>query len=48
MGREYVAITDNADPMDIVVYRRAQASTGSRVVCDQPVFGRAPAPPTSR
>src|SRR5262249_26257826 len=24
MGQDYVAITDNADPMDIVVYRRAR------------------------
>jgi hypothetical protein len=25
MGRKWVAITDNADPMDVVVYRRAKA-----------------------
>src|SRR3954454_15451868 len=31
---EYVAITDNADPMDVVVYR---ANTG-KVVCTVPVF----------
>ena len=24
MGAKYVAITDNADPMDVVVYRRAK------------------------
>jgi hypothetical protein len=40
MGSQYVAITDNADPMDVVVYRRAKAVTGSRLVCTQPVFGQ--------
>jgi hypothetical protein len=39
MGGAYVAITDNADPMDVVVYRRAKRVTGSRVVCTVPVFG---------
>jgi hypothetical protein len=38
MGSDYVAITDNADPMDVVVYRRAKSVTGSRLVCMQPVF----------
>jgi hypothetical protein len=38
MGANYVAITDNADPMDVVVYRRAKRVTGSRVVCTVPVF----------
>jgi hypothetical protein len=36
----YVAITDNADPMDVVVYRNA-AKLGQgehRVVCTEPVF----------
>jgi hypothetical protein len=37
MGSQYVAITDNADPMDIVVYKRANATT-QRLVCVQPVF----------
>jgi hypothetical protein len=37
MGSQYVAITDNADPMDIVVYRRQKAVT-KRLVCVQPVF----------
>jgi len=32
-----VAITDNADPMDVVVYRRGR-SDGGRLVCKQPVF----------
>jgi hypothetical protein len=35
-----VAITDNADPMNVVVYRRAREVSGSRLVCEQPVFGR--------
>jgi hypothetical protein len=38
MGGKYVAITDNADPMDVVVYRRAKRVTASRVVCTVPVF----------
>ena len=33
----YVAITDNADPMDVVVYRTAPAAT-RRQVCAVPVF----------
>jgi hypothetical protein len=40
MGSQYVAITDNADPMNVVVLRRAKTVTGSRNVCTQPVFGR--------
>jgi hypothetical protein len=35
---EWVAITDNADPMNIVVYRRGAAVTGDREVCSVPVF----------
>ncbi len=38
MGKGYVAITDNADPMDIVVLKRAVRVKGSRVVCVTPVF----------
>jgi hypothetical protein len=38
LGGEHVAITDNADPMDVVVYRRARSVGGSRLVCTQPVF----------
>lgn len=38
MGSAYVAITDNADPMDVVVYRRAKKVSGSRLVCTAPVF----------
>jgi hypothetical protein len=40
MGRDYVAITDNADPMDVVVYKRAKTVTGARRVCVQPVFNQ--------
>jgi hypothetical protein len=38
MGKDFVSITDNADPMNVVVYRRAKLVTGSRLVCTQPVF----------
>ena len=38
LGREWVAITDNADPMNVVVYRRAPSTTSSRTICVQPVF----------
>jgi hypothetical protein len=38
MGRDWVAITDNADPMDVQVYKRAVSVRGSRLVCSQPVF----------
>jgi len=38
MGTAYVAITDNADPMDVVVYRRAKRVSASRLVCTVPVF----------
>lgn len=34
----YVAITDNSDPIDVVVYRKAKAVSGSRLVCTVPVF----------
>ncbi len=37
-GPGYVAITDNADPMNVVVYRRAATVKKSRLVCMQPVF----------
>jgi len=39
MGRKYVAITDNADPMNVVVYRRARGIK-RRLVCEEPVFRR--------
>jgi hypothetical protein len=39
MGRRYVSITDNSDPMDVVVYRRERNSRGKQV-CSVPVFGQ--------
>jgi hypothetical protein len=37
----YVAITDNADPMNVVVYRTAKRLRGARrTVCEEPVFER--------
>jgi hypothetical protein len=40
MSGGYVAITDNADPMDVVVYRTRKKPHGEkRRVCIQPVFG---------
>lgn len=39
MENGYVAITDNADPMNVVVYRTARKLHGEkRAVCKQPVF----------
>src|SRR4051812_22581776 len=38
MNGGLVAITDNADPMDVVVMRRGRTVVGPRVVCTQPVF----------
>jgi hypothetical protein len=38
MNDDWVAITDNADPMNVVVYRRAADASGSREVCSVPVF----------
>ena len=39
MDNGYVAITDNADPMNVVVYRTAKKLHGAkRVVCEVPVF----------
>jgi hypothetical protein len=40
LGRKYVAITDNADPMNVVVYRREIRLRRPRLVCEQPVFAR--------
>jgi hypothetical protein len=40
MGSDYVSILDNADPMDVVVYRRAKTVSGARLVCTSPVFDR--------
>ena len=36
----YVAITDNADPMNVVVYRIAKRANKKRLVCSVPVFGK--------
>ncbi len=38
MGSRFVAITDNADPMDVLVYKRRPQISGRRLVCRQPVF----------
>jgi hypothetical protein len=38
MGRDLVSITDNADPMNVVVYKRARKVAGAREVCEQSVF----------
>ena len=37
-GGRWVAITDNADPINAVVYRRAADPEGRRVVCREPLF----------
>ena len=38
MGESHVAITDNADPMNVLVYQRARHPEGEREVCRHPVF----------
>ena len=40
MGDGLVAITDNADPMNVLVYRRGRSVAGPRRICRQPVFER--------
>jgi hypothetical protein len=40
LGRRFVAITDNDDPMAIRVYQRAPRAEGRRLVCRRPVFQR--------
>ena len=40
MGRGLVAITDNADPMDVLVFKRGRRVKGRRLVCRQPVFDK--------
>jgi len=40
MGEGLVAITDNADPMNVLVYRRGRSVAGPRRICRQPVFER--------
>ena len=39
MGADLVAITDNDDPMNVVVYKRGRTVRGRREVCRHPVFG---------
>lgn len=38
IGRGLVAIADNAEHMNVLVYRRARAARGDRFVCGTPVF----------
>lgn len=38
MGERHVAIADNADPMNVVVYQRGAHPDGEREVCRHPVF----------
>jgi hypothetical protein len=40
MGRRYVSITDNADPMAVLVFKRARKVKGRRLVCRRPVFAK--------
>jgi hypothetical protein len=38
MGSDWVAITDHADPINVLVYRRGEDVVGERLICRQPVF----------
>ena len=38
MGTDFVTIADNANPIDVLVYRRAAHVQGSRLVCKVPAF----------
>jgi hypothetical protein len=38
IGRDRVAINDNADPLDVVVYQRARTVKGARQTCKVPIF----------
>jgi hypothetical protein len=38
MGRRYVSITDNADPINVLVLQRRPRARGRRVVCRRPLF----------
>ncbi|SEH12719.1 hypothetical protein [Thermoleophilum album] len=40
LGRDLVAITNNADPIEVVALKRAPRVRGPRVVCRVPVFAR--------
>ena len=48
MGRRYVSVTDNSDPMQIVVYKRRRRVEASGGCAASPSSSRARAPPTSR
>ncbi len=37
---KYVTITDNSDPMNVLVYKRDRGPVGGRLVCKQAVFGK--------
>ena len=38
MGKDFVSITDNADPMNVVVYRRVSRTADNPPICTHPVF----------
>src|SRR4051812_47405293 len=40
MGDDLLAITDNADPMNVVVMKRAPTVSGPRTLCTAPVFSK--------
>jgi hypothetical protein len=40
IGDDFVAITDNADPMNVLVYRRGRTVRGARLTCKVPVFSK--------
>jgi hypothetical protein len=48
MNDEWVAITDNADPMNVVVYRRSAELSGDRECARCRSSTRAGAPATTR
>ena len=39
MNQRWIAITDNADPLDVLVLDRRRRVRGSRLLCRQPVLG---------
>ena len=40
IGDRYVTITDNADPMAVMVFDRRPTVSGPRLICRQPVFSK--------
>jgi hypothetical protein len=40
MGPDLVAITDNANPIDVIAYRRSSGLAGPRELCRTPVFAK--------